>query len=78
MCACVLARLCMCLRACLFICVSVFVSVVLQALVEVHSGGLGADFSYPLLQFRLQTAHTHGATRRVIEAVGQNEPSIPI
>ena len=69
---------CVCVSVCVFVCVSVLVSVVLQALVEVDGGGLGADFSYPLLQIWLQAAHTHGAMRTVIDEVHQNEPSIPV
>lgn len=42
-------------------------SLLLQALVKVDGGGLGAALSYPLLQVFLQPANTHGAAKKKIE-----------
>lgn len=42
-------------------------SLLLQALVKVDGGGLGAALSYPLLQVFLQPANTHGAAKKELK-----------
>lgn len=59
---CVFARPSVCLC-----CVCATCSLLLQALVKVDGGGLGAVLSYPLLQVFLQPAYTHGAAKKKLK-----------